>query len=291
MARGDSFLGDKSAADVFESKDELNALLDEVKKAQEEAGSDISTEDARKALVSLAAKVTRTKTALDEAGKASTETARKLVETVNARRRVVRERLEHAAEAIRAPVTKFELDEQERQTRFQKLLDQVVGARTVLIGTSADEVERRINELRDLPTPNDVTEEEREKLTDERITTLSMLETMLPSMRAEEDKAARLATMEAERDRMATELRQIERQQQETERQLAAARGQVDAAKQQVQEAEVASARFADQDRRMQVRREIIDALGQEARINTQLAERVATALIAGVIPHVRVEF
>lgn len=75
---------------------------------------DLTTEKGRKAIAAMAYKVTRTKTAIDDAGKKLNEDARKRINVVDAARRDIRERLDALAAEVRAPLTKWEVAEAER---------------------------------------------------------------------------------------------------------------------------------------------------------------------------------
>lgn len=74
-------------------------FYEHVKREVEAHKPDLGTEKGRKAIASLAYKVTRTKTALDNAGKQLNEEARKQINAVDATRRKVREELDALAES------------------------------------------------------------------------------------------------------------------------------------------------------------------------------------------------
>ena len=70
--------------------------------AREEASKlEISTEPNRKALASLAYKIARSKSYIDDQGKTLTENARKEIEAVNGERKIARDRLD-ALEQVRS---------------------------------------------------------------------------------------------------------------------------------------------------------------------------------------------
>src|SRR4051794_4598474 len=75
---------------------------------------DVSTPRGRTEIRAMASKVTRSKTLLDDAGKALTEDWRKRTSAVNADRRIIRDRLENLAAAVRRPLTDFENAEKAR---------------------------------------------------------------------------------------------------------------------------------------------------------------------------------
>jgi colicin import membrane protein len=95
--------------------DNLYARFYEHCRAEVEAFEpDLSTATSRKEIASLAYKVTRTKTAIDNAGKKLNEDARAKINAVDAKRRVVRDEFEALAEQARKPLTDWETQEEAR---------------------------------------------------------------------------------------------------------------------------------------------------------------------------------
>lgn len=92
-------------------------------KAETEAFKpDLSTVSSRKEISSLAYKVTRTKTAIDAAGKKLNEDARAQINAVDAQRRKIREELDALAESVRKPLTEWEAAETARVDRVKAML-------------------------------------------------------------------------------------------------------------------------------------------------------------------------
>lgn len=84
-------------------------------KAETEAFKpDLSTVSSRKEIAALAYKVTRTKTAIDAAGKKLNEDARAQINAVDAQRRKIREELDSLADSVRKPLTEWEKQEEAR---------------------------------------------------------------------------------------------------------------------------------------------------------------------------------
>ncbi len=83
---------------------------------------DLSTASSRKEISSLAYKVTRTKTAIDAAGKKLNEDARAKINAVDAQRRKIRDELDSLAEAVRKPLTDWEAAEEARLDHIKALL-------------------------------------------------------------------------------------------------------------------------------------------------------------------------
>lgn len=104
---------------------------------------DLSTEKGRKAIASLAYKITRTKTAIDDAGKKLNEDARARINAVDAERRVVKEKLTTLAAQVRAPLTKWEADEEERVKDCRAVIDGIKSSAVVTIEDTAETVRAR----------------------------------------------------------------------------------------------------------------------------------------------------
>lgn len=83
---------------------------------------DISTEAGRGAIASLAYKVARSKTALDDEGKRLVEDQKRALGEIDAERRRVRERLDLLKEEVRKPLTDWENAEKERVARHEDAL-------------------------------------------------------------------------------------------------------------------------------------------------------------------------
>jgi hypothetical protein len=106
---------------------------------------DVSTETGRKKIKSLAYQITRSKTAIDEAGKSRTEEWRKLTNQVNAQRKRVREELEELAAEARQPVTEWERAEDERIEAVAEFFDKVRLYKTIGHGEDASSIRHRID--------------------------------------------------------------------------------------------------------------------------------------------------
>lgn len=92
-------------------------------KAETEAFQpDLSTVSSRKEIAALAYKVTRTKTAIDAAGKKLNEDARAQINAVDAQRRKIRDELDGLAESVRKPLTDWETAEDQRIDYIKRML-------------------------------------------------------------------------------------------------------------------------------------------------------------------------
>lgn len=92
----------------------LDPILERIEAEARAQAPDLTTTKGRKAIASLAYKIAQSKTALDDAGKALNEDARRQIGIVDAERKRMRERLDALKDEIRAPLTKWEADEAAR---------------------------------------------------------------------------------------------------------------------------------------------------------------------------------
>lgn len=92
----------------------VRSVIDSIKEQARSIVLDPSTDKGRKEIASLAYKLARTKTALDDAGKSLTEDQRKQIDRVNEERRFVREELDALKDEIRRPLTEYEEREKAR---------------------------------------------------------------------------------------------------------------------------------------------------------------------------------
>lgn len=108
---------------------------------------DLTTVSGRKQIASMAYKVTRTKTAIDAAGKALNEDARKQINKVDEQRRKIRADLDALAEDVRKPLTEWEKAEEDRIAKVAKFFEAVRALRTVLHGAGSEMMKRDLDDL------------------------------------------------------------------------------------------------------------------------------------------------
>lgn len=101
---------------------------------------DVTTEKGRQAIASLAYKIARTKTGLDEAAKNVTADQKQIIDAVNAERSKMREDLDRLKATVRAPLDKWEAEEEAKKQRVADMMaainaaeDEADGAKTEVI--------------------------------------------------------------------------------------------------------------------------------------------------------------
>lgn len=238
------------AVDFFKaggSKEILAQLKDEVRK--QAASLDISTETGRKAIASLAYKVARSKTALDEQGEKLGEDLRKAKEAIDAERRYVRTELDGLKDEVRKPLTEWENAEKMRIAGHEGALAAIAESPEFGLTESSAELRNRLEFLNNFPVRDwqEFKARADKAISDEILRTEGLLaraekreataaeaarlaeEAREQAIRAREEAAARAAKEAAERRaeeqaRIAREAADKERQRVESERAEAEAR-------------------------------------------------------------------
>ncbi|MBD3111665.1 hypothetical protein ID157_05680 [Klebsiella pneumoniae] len=103
----------KNAMAVFTNNDQLDPLIEAIEKEARSLVPDLTTKKGRDAIASMAHKVARSKTYIDNAGKDLVAELKALPKQIDESRRVVRERLDALKDEVRRPLTEWEA-EQER---------------------------------------------------------------------------------------------------------------------------------------------------------------------------------
>lgn len=185
------------AVDVFAPGAARNFVAGIEKRARDEAAQhDGSTAASRATLVSLAHKVARSKTALDDMGKTLTEEWRVRTNAVNEERRMIRERLDALKEEIRAPVTEFEQREKNRIQAHEDALLEIISLGDLPHGCGRDEIENRLHALGDMQPRN--WDEFATKATREKERAYAVLTAALAAELARKREQAELARLRSE---------------------------------------------------------------------------------------------
>lgn len=226
----------KNAMAVFTSNDQLDPLIEAIEKEARSLVPDVTTKKGRYAIASMAHKVARSKTYIDNAGKDLVAELKALPKQIDESRRVVRERLDALKDEVRRPLTEWEA-EQER-----------IKAEEAMNALHAEALEMNIKFDQELAAKFEA-DHEMALLMDKDID------------RERADKAA-----EAERQRIARE-EEIKRQAEEKAKREAAEKAQreIDAAAAREREAILAKER---------AERERIEAQQQAEREQREAAER-----------------
>ncbi|WOJ04297.1 coiled-coil domain-containing protein [Citrobacter koseri] len=103
----------QNAMAVFTTKEQLDPIIETIEKEARSLVPDVTTRKGRDAIASMAHKVARSKTYIDNAGKDLVAELKALPKQIDESRRIVRERLDALKDEVRRPLTEWEA-EQER---------------------------------------------------------------------------------------------------------------------------------------------------------------------------------
>ncbi|HDX9135312.1 hypothetical protein ACRFPP_18330 [Klebsiella michiganensis] len=101
----------KNAMAVFTNNDQLDPIIELIEKEARSLVPDVTTKKGRDAIASMAHKVARSKTYIDNAGKDLVAELKALPKQIDESRRVVRERLDALKDEVRRPLTEWEAEQ------------------------------------------------------------------------------------------------------------------------------------------------------------------------------------
>ena len=204
---------------------------------------DMTTEAGRKAINSLAYKVARSKTALDDMGKDLVADIKKQSGAIDAERRVIRDRLDALRDEVRGPLTAWENAEKRRVDDHEQALVIMIGCtRFGLTPPTSDEIRIRILDVK--ATAERTWEEFHERAEVAATEALATLDTMLSAAIKAEANAAELA-----------ELRQMKADREAADIAAAAEAAAVEAARLAAENAATLAAQRADQEAAREIER------------------------------------
>jgi colicin import membrane protein len=265
---------------VLVDKQKFSQFYEAMKEECDAHTPDLTTERGRKAIASLAYKVARTKTAIDDAGKAMNEEARARINAVDESRREIRQQLDALKDEVRKPLTEWEAAEEARVDRCQQTITLLRESAVVGFEETAEEVRKRLDHIGGLT----FSEEEHggylpqlETLLEQ---TTATLESAIARLAREEDERAeleRLRAEAAERERQDRERREAEESERLRLEQARAAEEARERAEEQERQRIAAAEKAAEDRARQEAERVHAEALAAERR-RADEAERAAQA-------------
>ncbi|HHC2778770.1 hypothetical protein [Klebsiella pneumoniae] len=311
----------KNAMAVFTNKDQLDPLIEAIEKEARSLVPDVTTKKGRDAIASMAHKVARSKTYIDNAGKDLVAELKALPKQIDESRRVVRERLDALKDEVRRPLTEWEV-EQERIKAEEAMnalhvealamnedFDRQLAARI----ESDHEMALLMNDAFDREQADKAAEAERQRIAhEEEIKRLAAAaaarEVEQRAQREREEAAHREAVLkaqaeQAERDRIAAEQKAEADKQAAIEAERRKAQEEVDRIRREAEQRELArqaeekrkadeqARREADVKHRKAVGTEIVKALLANTSLTRDQAIEVLTAVKDGRIPHTGISY
>ncbi|HBX5482336.1 hypothetical protein I4552_22825 [Klebsiella michiganensis] len=311
----------KNAMAVFTNNDQLDPLIELIEKEARSLVPDVTTKKGRDAIASMAHKVARSKTYIDNAGKDLVAELKALPKQIDESRRVVRERLDALKDEVRRPLTEWEA-EQERIKAEEAMLALHVEAlamneefdRQLAARIESDhEMALLMNDAFDREQADKAAEAERQRIAhEEEIKRLAAAaaarEVEQRAQREREEAAHREAVLkaqaeQAERDRIAAEQKAEADKRAAVEAERRKAQEEADRIRRETEQRE--QARLAEEKRKAdeQARREadvkhrktvgtdIVKALVANTSLTRDQAIEVLTAVKDGRIPHTGISY
>ena len=231
-----------SLAALFQKPDQIDDLISRIEAEVRAHVPDLSTKKGRDAIASLAHKVARSKTALDNAGKDLNADLRSKIEVVDAERRKIRDRFDALKAEARKPLDDWEAAEDARLEALKARLDRLTNASPA--EDTSDAVAALITRA-EATMIDDTWAEYLPLAAKAKDATLIRLRAQLAATMQREDEAAELARLRAE----AAAREEADRQRRDAEeaeaRRVAAEKAEAERAAQIEREKQEAAARAA----------------------------------------------
>ncbi|HBV5715594.1 hypothetical protein AAHW25_19620 [Klebsiella pneumoniae] len=311
----------KNAMAVFTNNDQLDPLIEAIEKEARSLVPDVTTKKGRDAIASMAHKVARSKTYIDNAGKDLVAELKALPKQIDESRRVVRERLDALKDEVRQPLTEWEA-EQER-IKAEEAMNEMHAEALVMNEEFDRQLAARIesdhemallmNDAFDREQADKAAEAERQRIAhEEEIKRLAAAaaarEVEQRAQREREEAAHREAVLkaqaeQAERDRIAAEQKAEADKKAAVEAERRKAQEEADRIRREAEQREQArlaeekrkadeqARREADVKHRKAVGTEIVKALLANTSLTRDQAIEVLTAVKDGRIPHTGISY
>lgn len=118
-------IAESTSLQSYFTGDAVDPLIQKIEQEVRSHAPDLTTAKGRKAIASLAYKVSQTKTALDKAGKSMNDAKRAEIEIVDSERRKIRDRLDALRDETRKPLDEWEAAEEARIDYCKRLIEHV----------------------------------------------------------------------------------------------------------------------------------------------------------------------
>lgn len=311
----------KNAMAVFTNNDQLDPLIEAIEKEARSLVPDVTTKKGRDAIASMAHKVARSKTYIDNAGKDLVAELKALPKQIDESRRVVRERLDALKDEVRRPLTEWEAEKERIKAEeamnalhgealaMNEEFDRQLAARI----ESDHEMALLMNDAFDREQADKAAEAERQRIAhEEEIKRLAAAaaarEVEQRAQREREEAAHREAVLkaqaeQAERDRIAAEQKAEADKQAAIEAERRKAQEEADRIRREAEQREQArlaeekrkadeqARREADVKHRKAVGVEVVKALMANTSLTRDQAIEVLTAVKDGRIPHTGISY
>ncbi|KFL31417.1 hypothetical protein JP75_07600 [Devosia riboflavina] len=186
---------------VFNDPAKADELFAHIEQEITTAPVDLASDKGRKAVASLAYKISRTKTAIDDAGAELIQEANKKVQSVNAERRKLRNRLDALRDKARKPLDDWEAEQAKRKTQCQAIVDGLKQAGKVTIEDTTETLRARIKQVQNTELHLDYLGDFFDVASDARDTSLAILNSALQRQIHLDEERIELARLREEAER------------------------------------------------------------------------------------------
>lgn len=203
----------QNAMAVFTTKEQLDPIIEAIEKEARSPVPDVSTRKGRDAIASMAHKVARSKTYIDNAGKDLVAELKALPKQIDESRRIVRERLDALKDEVRKPLTDWENAESARKEALQQRLADLRAIADVIDGVGnylpSVEIQQRIKSAKAVAL-DDSWQEVAAEAGAAKDATIQQLEAALIVAKQREHEAAELERLRKEaEEKLAVSARRI----------------------------------------------------------------------------------
>jgi len=199
----------ETALQVFQAENGLDPYLQQIRAEIDAFVPDVSTKKGRDAIASIAHKVARSKTALDNVGKELVAELKEIPKKIDAERKRMRDTLDAWKDEVRAPLNAWEQAEADRVARHTDRIDWLRNRDDQVAELSAADIQARIAEAEAVEVGPDWEEFEAEahRVKAATLTTLQLALTKRQAYEAEQAELERLRAEAAQREQKEREER------------------------------------------------------------------------------------
>lgn len=302
----------------------LDTIISYIRREATNVTADITTKKGREALKSIAYKVRRSKTLLDEIGKKHVAELKAQTRAIDKNRRQLRETLDDITAEVRKPVTEWEEELARREQEIKENIRRIVDLGQETDGSS-DAIQQRLNNLKAIEINETDFGDKQGDAAIQKDIAVKTLERAYDTAKTNEENAAELERLRKE-DEERQERERIEKQKadaaeaarkEEQERANAEIRAAKEKAEKDRQEAldeakrireeaeererkrkadeqrerEEAERRAADKEHRRKINDDAINALTTWTNLSEEQAGDVVTVIAAGQVPAVTIKY
>jgi len=199
----------ETALQVFQAPNGLDPYLQQIRAEIDSFVPDVSTKKGRDAIASIAHKVARSKTALDNVGKELVAELKEIPKKIDAERKRMRDTLDAWKDEVRAPLNEWEQAEADRVARHTDRIDWLRNRDDQVAELSAAEIQGRIadTEAVEIGPEWEEFEAEAHRVKAATLTALQLALTKRQAYEAEQAELERLRAEAAQREQKEREER------------------------------------------------------------------------------------